>query len=389
MIRIPTSERPGWEQKAEEFGFKFHTMYGEKYWDETAYYQFTLEQIEKDLEEPTEEIHQMCLQAVEKVVSDDQLMQQFCIPEAHWDLVRTSWLNADPSLYSRLDFVYDGTRPAKLYENNADTPTSLYETGFWQWLWLQDKVDSGGLPLRADQFNSLQEKLVNRFKDLEFLTPGRVLHFSCCHDTEEDRGTVQYLEDCAKAAGLETAFVHIEDIGVDAVGDFTDTRDHVISWLFKLYPWEFMFEEEYGEHLGKNNLRFIEPPWKSLISNKAILPMLWKLFPDHPNLLPSYFEDEVDSVEGDIPLVKKPIFSREGANISIISNDTELMTVSDGPYGEEGFIYQQYQGLPKFGDNYTLIGSWLVDDEAAGISIREDLGPITQDMSRYLPHIIR
>ena len=84
---------------------------------------------------------------------------------------------------------------------------------------------------------------------------------------------------------------------------------------------------------------------------------------------------------------KKPIFSREGANISVIENQKEVLS-SSGPYGEEGFIYQATHMLPKFGDNFTLIGSWLVDDQAAGISIREDNNPITQDMSRYLPHII-
>ena len=64
------------------------------------------------------------------------------------------------------------------------------------------------------------------------------------------------------------------------------------------------------------------------------------------------------------------------------------MMNTEGPYGSEGFIYQAYTPLPKFGDQYALIGSWLVNDKAAGMSIREDRQLITQDMSRYLPHII-
>ncbi|MDB4836946.1 glutathionylspermidine synthase family protein [Marinomonas sp.] len=387
MFRLPIIERPHWQQRAKEFGFEFHTMYGEKYWDESAYYQFTLEQIEKDIEAPTEDVHQMCLAVVEKVIHDDDLMRRFCLPEAQWDFIRQSWLNGDPSLYSRLDFAYSGKGDAKLYENNADTPTSIYETGFWQWLWLQDNVDGGALSTKADQFNSLQEKLVNRFKEIRILTPDRVLHLSCCKGTPEDRGTVQYLEDCAKEAGINTEFVFVEDIGCDAKGNFTDLNDQVITSMFKLYPWEFMFQEEFSEHLGTNNIRWLEPAWKSILSNKALLPMLWKMFPNHPNLLPSFFEDELHLASGIQSLVKKPIFSREGANISFSGNGKDI-EASDGPYGEEGFIYQQTHLLPKFGENYTLIGSWLVDNQAAGISIREDDGPITQDMSRYLPHII-
>lgn len=387
MFRLPVAERAQWQVRAKEFGFEFHTMYGEKYWDETAYYQFTLEQIEKGIEAPTEDVHQMCLAVVDKVIHDEELMRRFCIPEAQWDFIRQSWLNGDPSLYSRLDFAYSGKGDAKLYENNADTPTSVYETGFWQWLWLQDNVDSGVLARRSDQFNSLQEKLVNRFKEIRILTPDRVLHFACCKDTPEDRGTVQYLEDCANEAGLTTEFVYVEDIGRDALGNFTDSKDQIITSMFKLYPWEFMFQEEFSIYLGQNNIRWLEPPWKSILSNKALLPMLWRMFPNHPNLLPAFFEDELHLAADIDSLVKKPIFSREGANISFTGN-REDMEASDGPYGEEGFIYQQTHLLPKFGENYTLVGSWLVDNQAAGISIREDSGPITQDMSRYLPHII-
>ena len=140
MLRMPIRERPDWPKQAEEYGFKFHTMYGEKYWDESAYYQFTLKQIEQGIEDPTAEIHAMCLEVVDKVARDEQLLQRFQIPEPFWEMIAHSWRDREPSLYSRLDLAYDGIGSAKLYENNADTPTSLYESGFWQWLWLEQQV---------------------------------------------------------------------------------------------------------------------------------------------------------------------------------------------------------------------------------------------------------
>ncbi|WP_088332391.1 glutathionylspermidine synthase family protein [Lacimicrobium sp. SS2-24] len=386
MLRLPITPRANWQQKAAEFGFHFHTMYGEPYWDETAYYQFSLQQIEQDLEAPTEALHQMCLEVVDKVVRDEQWLRAFCIPEAFWQPVADSWKRRDPSLYSRLDLAYQGKGPAKLYENNADTPTSLYESGFWQWLWLEEQVNRGIISKGADQFNSLQEKLVQRFADIAAHYAIDQMHFACCKDTEEDRGTVQYLQDCAREAGLMDDFVFIEDIGLGESGHFTDLTDRVISSLFKLYPWEFMQQEEFGEHLETAEVNWLEPLWKSVLSNKALLPMLWKLFPQHPNLLPAWFEQDLPAGYSS-KLIKKPIFSREGANISLVEGEQTLLH-SDGPYGEEGFIYQAWYPLPRFGNNHTLIGSWLVNDQAAGISVREDSGPITQDMSRYLPHII-
>lgn len=386
MKRRTTQERPHWRDSAREYGFHFHTMYGEPYWDESAYYQFTLAQIENDIEDPTAEIHQMCLEVASRVVNDEQLLRRFQIPEAHWDYIRNSWQQRDESLYARLDLAYNGQGPAKLYENNADTPTSLYETGFWQWLWLEDKIEAREFPQRTDQFNSLQDKIVDRFYELAVQHPGEILHFSCCKDTDEDRGTVQYLEDCANEAGIHTRFVYVEDIGHGEGDVFTDLDDQVITWMFKLYPWEFMLREEFGELLQASNTCWLEPPWKAILSNKALLPLLWQLWPNHPNLLPAYFEDQLPGCDLK-DYVKKPIFAREGANVSIHVDGEEIVN-SGGPYGEEGFIYQAYHPLPKHEDNYTLIGSWLVNDKPAGISVREDKQLITQDLSRYVPHII-
>ncbi|WP_087025403.1 glutathionylspermidine synthase family protein [Thaumasiovibrio subtropicus] len=386
MLRLDSKPRSHWKTLAAEYGFGFHSMYEEPYWDESAYYQFTLAQIEQDIEEPTAEIHEMCLDVVDKVVRDEQLMRKFCIPEAMWQPILDSWQRKDPSLYARLDFAYNGSGPAKLYENNADTPTSLYETGFWQWLWLEDCVQNGQLRRDSDQFNLLQDLLIARFAELAKHQPGQTLHFACCKDTEEDRGTVQYMQDCADDAGLDTAFVFIEDIGINTLGEFTDLRDRPIRWLFKLYPWEFMFEEKFSTHIASSKVNWLEPLWKSVISNKALLPMLWKLFPNHPNLLPAYFADDPQAKTLS-DYVVKPLFAREGANIEIVRGGQSMMK-TEGPYGQEGAIIQQFHPLPKFGNNYALIGSWLVNDEPAGMSIREDCTLVTQDYSRYLPHII-
>lgn len=386
MLRFACTPRPHWQTLAREYGFHFHTLDGLPYWDESACYQFTLEQIEQDLEAPTTALHQMCLLAVEQVVHDERRLHQFAIPREHWDAVRLSWQRRDPSLYSRLDFSYDGTSPAKLLENNADTPTSLYETGFWQWLWLEEQIGSGALHAQSDQFNSLQEKLIARFAELHRRQPGTPLHVACCHDSAEDRGTVQYLMDCAVQAGVNTTFLAMDDIGINADGQLTDLEDQHIQWLFKLYPWEFMLRETFGQSIPLSRTRFLEPLWKCVLSNKALLPLLWEMFPGHPNLLPAYFCDDPRAATL-THFVRKPLFSREGANIALVRNGVTIESEA-GPYGAEGHIVQALQPLPDFGGRYPLVGSWLVHDQAAGISVREDDSLITRNSSRFLPHII-
>lgn len=305
-------------------------------------------------------------------------------PETHLGVRAQLWRTNQPSLYSRLDLAYDGVNPPKLLENNADTPTSLYEAAFFQWLWLEDQINAGKLDPESDQYNSLQEKLIERFAELKAHHGFGLLHWPAAR-TAKDRGTVQYLQDCAQEAGLPTEFLFMEEIGLGEKGQFTDLQDQVIGNLFKLYPWEFMLREMFSTKLEDAGVRWLEPARKSIISNKALLPLLWEMFPNHPNLLPAYFaQDDHPPMDH---YVTKPLFSREGANIQIVENGQEVARV-DGPYGEEGMIVQQFHPLPKFEDSYTLIGSWLVNDQPCGIGLREDRELITQDLSRFYPHTI-
>ena len=74
--------------------------------------------------------------------------------------------------------------------------------------------------------------------------------------------------------------------------------------------------------------------------------------------------------------VRKPLYSREGANVALVSAGTTLAE-QQGPYGAEGFILQALAPMPSFSDQYPVLGSWLVDHTPCGLSIREDESPIT------------
>lgn len=381
MNRIPITPRPDWQALAEQVGFHFHSIDNQPYWDESAYYQFSLRQIEEDLEAPTEMLHEMALELVPEIIRSEALLSQLGIPQSFWEALRESWLQAEPHLYGRMDFAYDGTAPAKLLELNYDTPTSLYETGFFQWVWLEQQQARGELPVHADQFNSLQDKLEQAFAEMLLPQP---FYFSSVQDSAEDKGTVDYLMDIALQSGLDSRYIAIEAIGM-LDGQLVDLEDAPIAGLFKLYPWEFMLQEEFGDSVLSSRTRFVEPLWKLLLSNKGILPLLWQKYPEHPNLLPAFFDDGREALAPG--WVRKPLFSREGANIELLTPSGDRL-VEDGPYDDCPHIRQAFAPLPRFGDRYALIGSWVVRNAAAGIGIREDDSLITRDSSRFVPHII-
>jgi glutathionylspermidine synthase len=381
MHRIVLPERIDWRDKARAVGFGFHEMYGEPYWFEGAAYTFTMRQIEDDIEEPSEALHELCMELVAAVTNDEALLRRLHIPEDRFDLVRSSWQQGDRHLYGRFDLAYDGTGPAKLLEYNADTPTAIFEAAYFQHNWLIDQIEAGVLPGGSDQFNLLQESLVEAFATFPC---DRIFHFACWTANEEDRGTCGYLMDCAVQAGHQVEMIDIRSIGTDAEGRFTDLADRTIDRCFKLYPWEDMLREPFAPHLKPGI--FIEPVWKSILSNKGILPLLWERHPGHPNLLPAFFAD--DARAGDLlSAVSKPLFSREGENVSIIEHG-EVVEETAGDYADQPRIVQAFTPLFTASGQHAVVGSWVVGDRAAGIGMREDGGRITKNVSRFVPHLI-
>ncbi|MEP6610059.1 MAG: glutathionylspermidine synthase family protein [Burkholderiaceae bacterium] len=376
MRRELLTPRRGWQQEMESVGFNYHSIDG-TYWDESRCYVFGETEIDQ-LESATAQLHEMALNAAQHVVGAGRY-DEFAIPPEWVPSIERSW-NAYRenraegfTLFGRMDLSYDGKSPPRLLEYNADTPTACLEASVAQWHWMQ------AVRPQADQFNSLHEKLIDAWRRLKTISPDARLHFAAVGDSQEDWGNLEYLRDTALQSGWQTVALPVERIGWNGK-QFVDEFNVPIDCLVKLYPWEWLVREDFGPALLSSSINVIEPAWKMLLSNKAILVVLWELYPDHPNLLPAYFEPA--------PLggryVKKPKLAREGCNVSLI--DGEAMQVTPGDYGAEGYVYQGAAPLPKFGDDYMLIGSWIVGDQPAGIGIREDVSPITRNTSRFVPH---
>ncbi len=365
--REPLTPRPDWQAKVEALGLDFHTTGDEPYWWEAACYAFSAAEIDL-IEEATDALHQLCLEAVDRLVAGGDLAR-LNIPEPFWPWVAASWRRRDPDLYGRFDLALDGGNPPKMLEYNADTPTALLEAAVVQWYWLEE-VKPG-----CDQFNSIHEKLIAAWAELRRLHPNTErVHFAGVLDEAEDRRTLEYLRDVCGQAGWPTEQLDVAQIGWNG-HSFTDLAERPIEALFKLYPWEWMVREGFGEHLMTDCTAFIEPPWKMVLSNKAILPVLWEMFPGHPNLLPAFVER--DRISG--PAIEKPVHGREGTGV-------RLLQPGEARRGGDQRIYQAACPLPVQDDMHALVGSWIIAGKAAGIGMREDKAPVTTNASRFVPH---
>lgn len=359
MRRVSAEARPDWQSKVESQGVTYH----QRYWDETARYEFALAEVER-LEDVVAELHEMCLAAVGHVIAKDRFASYGITDARVIRLIRES--RELPDLYGRFDLRYDGDGPPKLLEFNADTPTSLVEAASAQWFWLEE------LHPDADQWNSLHERLIDawrRFPMVDFV------HFvyTDADTSGEDFMTTAYLRETAIQAGLKTHLLPIEQIGWDPWAHrFVDDQNRSIHTVFKLYPWEWLVSDKFGGYLSAGPM-WIEPAWKMLLSNKALLAILWELYPGHPNLLPAYLDGPRELVYG---YVAKPLLGREGAGIRI------------GEDPGKGHCYQAFHPLPDFDGRRPVLGAWVVAGEPAGLGIRESANLITGTEARFIPHLI-
>ncbi len=378
MKRIPIKSRNNWQSIVERQGFKFHTEEGIPYWDESAYYEFTPAEI-TSIKAATLDLWTCCLEVVDHVINH-KLYDQFCIPEFFIPHIEKSWRDQQLSFYGRFDLCHKRGQ-LKMLEFNADTPTSLFEASNIQHHWLTDTT------LAKDQCNDIFAEMIYTWSRIAKTLKGdKTLYFTCKKDILEDTNTIAHLSSAALLAGIESKFINYEDIGWDENKlRFVDRRGYVMFNIFKLYPYECLVNDPFGPNIVKDTMQalWIEPSWKMILSNKASLALLWKMFPNHPNLLECYFEPKGDSY------AKKPFFSRQGAGIELYKKGKMICdTDSSNKYDPGKYVYQELCELQAYDGNYPVIGSWVIGHKPAGIGIRESRKLITDHSSRFVPHLI-
>ncbi|MCR2121689.1 glutathionylspermidine synthase family protein [Campylobacter upsaliensis] len=341
--------------------------------------------------EAANELYDMFIAVAQNVIDNDRF-DELGIPFNLIDAIKMSWENeVHWHLYGRFDFAggLDG-KPIKLIEFNADTPTSLFESAILQWAILkQNNLDE------HLQFNSIYESLMDNFKRLITLDEsveefeehyrGWKILFSSVAGNKEEELTTKLLAHIAKDAGFECDFAYVDEVEFGEEGIFKNGVNY--EYWFKLIPWEEIAIEE-GElamlltQIMRNQKAIIlNPAYTLLFQSKGILKILWELYPNHPLLLESSYEP----LQGK-DFVRKPMFGREGANISIIKDDVKLQE-NIGPYGNNKMIYQQYYELNSNENEYYQAGVFFAY-EGCGLGFRKG-GLIIDNASKFVGHIIK
>ncbi|AJC85447.1 glutathionylspermidine synthase family protein [Campylobacter peloridis] len=342
--------------------------------------------------EAVNELYDMYVAAAQEVIDNDRF-DELGIPFNLVEAIKMSWENdVHWHLYGRFDLAggLDG-KPIKLIEFNADTPTSLFESAILQWAILkQNKLDESA------QFNNIYEALADNFKRLitleedvsgfEKYYQGWKILFSSIAGSNEDTITTKLLAHIAKEAGFESEFSFVDEVEFSPEGIFKNDVNY--EYFFKLIPWESIAIEE-GElamlltQIMQNQKAIIlNPAYTLLFQSKGIMKILWELYPNHPLLLETSDEPLVGK-----KCVKKPVFGREGANVSIIEANGDISFKTDGDYQNNRFVYQEFAEFNQNENDYYQAGVFFAY-EGCGLGFRKG-GLVLDNYSKFVGHLVR
>jgi len=390
MVNLKTL-KPLSTEYLEELGFTWHTDS-----DSTSYVANELVVLsEAEAEayyEATNELYDMFVAAGDYIV-ENNLFHEVGIPFNLVELVKQSWeSDIHWHLYGRFDLAggIDG-KPIKLIEFNADTPTALFESAIIQWAML--KQNNLG---EESQFNFIYEALLNNFKrvvtlqesveEFDELYEGWKFLFSSISGNAEEENTVRLLQHIANEAGFNTEFAYIDEVEFDDSGIYFNEQKYEL-W-FKLIPWEDIAIEESDlamllTNIVKNQEAIIfNPAYTLMFQSKAILKILWDLYPNHPLLLEASYEP-LDGKKQ----VEKPIYGREGESVKILDTNGKVVAGSTGDYDSHKMVYQEFVELPKDSNNNYYQAGVFYAYEACGVGFRRGEA-ILNNMSKFVGHIV-
>ena len=330
----------------------------------------------------TEDIHNMFLKAVEYVISSEDEMKKFNISNKFWDLIKNSWIKfpKDFTYSGRLDLGFSSDCELKLFEYNTGCCGYLYETSILQNKLYESYVDLNGLcPGRM-----MTDKVINVWKNLLHMTNSEIIYFVIDNEIDEVR-LIEVISKILNNSGIKTkTCIAAEGLYIGEDNKIYDNDNRLVNLVYKTYSWNTIFNKIiknekilFADILINPNLTVIEPMWRTLIGNKAMLPIIYKMFPNCPYLLPTSYNplDEVFYNEYDI--VEKSLIGRGSFDVKLLKKKEIKAT--------ENCIYQKKYDTFKDDGYFYVMGSWIIGNEYAGLILRHSKDIITSFNTTFTP----
>lgn len=385
MKKIAMIPRADWQTSLSAYAYGVEAAKAAGRWEESVCYEFSVNQIDM-IESVANDVHGLIQDATRHAIDGHLLaLIGFSSDVAH--MIEESWkafYNNGPSrrnradLFGRLDFAYDGRDNLKLLGACYDGPSGLFTASIVQWNWLEAYFPD------ANQFNGLHEGLVERWQELAVGTRDHdMVHLTTAMPDALREGELAYLAATAEEAGVQTTILAVQDIGWDGT-HFVDLDNRRIRWLLKLYPWEAMLAEKFGDYLFQQQFSVLDPLWRMPSSNHGLLALLWDMYPEHPNLCRVSLSD----LNGETEIIRRSLFGTERPAEQVASRGCVLGDTgpTDNPGG-----YVFIARPPTFRQESTemILNTWMIGDKCLGMAVRESRALVGWADAATVPHLFR
>lgn len=406
------------------------------YWNEGFGYEISQSQAEH-IRKAASKLSQLVEEALVYVFSNDDVLSQFIFTPSEktnakiLQLLKDSWQNdrSKARILERWDMAYDGTHDPKLLEINSSffgltSGTGPIQEGYIKWLKKQPGYED------AQTFGNLGPAIVASFKNrinevcIRKTTPIPVLAYSFdAYDDRSVQSDAAFIRKCISAAGQSVVDITLNHLHYDFMSGHTlFIRENRINRMkfriprskinvhpfppqaFRLKTDNAYFHIDFGNYVTQIAAPEVPPKipsanlmpfWTHLLDNKVFLAVLFQLFPDHENLLPT--KAKKDAHKGKKRILKKMVGSAGSGAILLGEDDKVITHKFDENLALDLFnnryISQIYcDGAFGSAGQTRIINLFVANGEAAGMSVREAPGVFaggSDTQTTLVPVIVR
>jgi glutathionylspermidine synthase len=329
------------------------------------------------------ELYRLFMQVTENIIHNDELLIGFGIPKQFWSQIRRSWTNERHfDIIGHLDFKFDGKK-LKLCQYKTENGLTILESAV-----IQEKR-AQIMDLNYDFTSSFQlhRLLVKNWKRLNIKTTIHIL----IDNNQEEMMIALYMKKIMTEADIDSKLCILPNDLYWKDSNIVDKDDQIVKIVWKLWNWKMIFQDYLDRYCddGKENgwksmndkhpclndillnqqIRIIEPIWKSITTHTSFLPVLYRMFPNHLNIS----QDQ-------------SILSEDSKEISFVNSSMDADVISYDSmsgYFDDHYIPQQSKNFSEHSDK-TIV-SWIINDLFSGFSICDEQNQIT-DANNFLTY---
>lgn len=366
------------------------------YWDETSAYSFSKAEVNA-LIKRIKPIIKMSREAVDFLFHGE--FGYLNLPKPLFRMMRESYQQSEIDFYTRYDFAYLPDGQIKLVNIQGEAPDYFLEAAQTQRVWMLEMFGDAVRKRQISQVNRLPELSIQGFQELYNKSEYGVIQAIGRNGMrEQELASLAFMLGLAGIGGWITDSALVGQVHYDRIRNLwlTDRNDPVLA-MYKQTGWINFFKTEAYQDILLHFNRFefsLDPLWKVIVSNRAILAALSTLYPKSdilskwqyktPKGLGSNFlmtETNPWEMKSQIALLNGKMFYAYGEPKRV-------------PKDKESLVFGKFD-MPKFYEDsktkekkFVYLSAFTVGGHVAALGIREENKPILGKYSTFKPHYV-